>query len=69
MPEQGGEHDGSPGLLSASGRGAEKESVPMFRHTMDQMTSSQALLDAMASAVLMAAALLPILTFATVTLR
>ncbi len=41
----------------------------MFRHTMDQMTSSQALLDAMASAVLMAAALLPILTFATVTLR
>ncbi len=41
----------------------------MFRHTIEQMTKSQAFIDAMAAAFLVGAAILPLVTFATVTLR
>jgi hypothetical protein len=40
----------------------------MFQHTIDQTSFRKALLDATAAAVLMASALLPILTIASVTL-
>lgn len=41
----------------------------MFRHTIEQTTKSQTLIDSMAAAFLLSAALLPLVTFATVTLR
>jgi len=40
----------------------------MFQNTIEQMSIRKAILDATAAAVLMAAALLPILTVASVTL-
>jgi hypothetical protein len=40
----------------------------MFRHTIEQMTKSQAFIDATAAVLLLGAAILPLVTFASVTL-